>query len=258
MHGTFGSTLRYWRSVRRMSQLDLGLTANVSARHISFLETGRASPSRAMVMQLCETLNVPRPERNTLLTAAGFASAYANRTPADAELEPVRSAIDWMLTRHDPYPAFAIDRHWKLEKLNKSASILLGAVGLEQGTSLLDFLCDRRRMMDVLENWQEVARHMLTRLRTENTHLGGDEVLNSAIERMNRICIAEPNGGSTMLSAVIPAIYKAGGQRLCFFSTIAQFGSAEDIALAELRIEMLFPADDATKEALLAMQATSS
>lgn len=254
MHNSFGEALRSWRGQRRMSQLDLGLTANVSARHISFLETGRARPSQSMAMQLCETLEVPHSARNAFLGAAGFAPAYRRRELNDDDMAHVRAAVDWTLTRHDPFPAFALDKHWRVVKANASASVLLSGIGLGDGDSLLDAMLDKELMSAALENWQEVLQHMTVRLRTESAHLGGDAVLDKAVEQLTLMTGSGSHGVTGTLPAVIPARYRAGTGTLSFFSTLAQFGTPEDIAVAELKIEMMFPADDATRDALLAMQ----
>ena len=253
MQNSFGTALRDWRNQRRLSQLDLGLSANVSARHISFLETGRASPSRSMVMNLCETLGVPRSARNTLLSAAGFTPAYRRRELDEADMAHVRAAMEWMLERHDPFPALALDRHWTVARTNRSAGVLLDAAGLKVGDSLLESMTDATRMASVLDNWPEVARHSIERLRTESAHLGGDSVLDDAADALARqlgTALPEPAG---VLPAVIPARYRANGVVLSLFSTLAQFGSAEDIALAELKIEMMFPADEQTRAVLMSM-----
>jgi len=250
MEAPFGDMLRDWRRRRRMSQLELGLVAEVSARHIAFLETGRSRPSRAMVLRLSEALDVPRAARNPLLTAAGFATAYRKREPSDDEMAPVRMAIRWMLERHAPYPAIAIDRHWHLADINAPARLLLGAVGLGAGDSLLDALTLGSPLAQAIESWPDLARHMLARLRTESAYLGGDEVLDRAAARLAEQGAgmgSEPTGA---LPAVVATRYRIAGVTLSLMSTIAQFGSAEDIALADLRIELMFPADEATRLAL--------
>lgn len=253
MDNGFGAVLKDWRSRRRLSQLDLGLTANVSARHISFLETGRARPSRSMVMQLCESLDVPRMERNALLNIAGFAPTFRRRELDDADMAPVRAAVDWTMERHDPFPAIALDRHWTLVKANKSASLLFGTMGLAQGDSLLETMTDTKFMAPYIENWEEVAQHVMVRLRTESAHLGGDPLLEKAADRLSQELTTEMVNDAGVLPAVVPARYTANGMTFSFFSTIAQFGTAEDIALAELKIELLFPADDATRDVLMTM-----
>lgn len=254
MQNAFGETLKDWRNQRRMSQLDLGLTASVSARHISFLETGRSKPSRTMVLHLCETLELPRNARNTILTAAGFAPVYRQRNLDEDEMVHVREAVDWTLERHDPFPAFALDRHWAIVKANRAAMAILASTGLSEGDSLLQFLTDKAKMVALLENWEEVMQHMIVRLRTESAHLGGDPVLEEAIENLSRKLRPSLRRSTDVLPAVVPARYRAGDVTLSFFSTIAQFGTAEDIALAELKIELMFPADEATRALLLAAE----
>ena len=253
MQNAFGDTLKEWRGRRRMSQLDLGLAANVSARHISFLETGRSRPSRSMVRLLSESLELPHGARNAFLGAAGFAPAYRKRDLDDADMAHVRAAVDWTLERHDPFPAMALDRHWTIVKANRSGGLLLAGAGVAEGDSLLEALTDAERMQAVLENWREVAEHMIVRLRTESAHLGGDDVLDATVEKLETALGPRTGGDDGPLPAIIPARYRAGDRVLSFFSTIAQFGSAEDIALSELRIELLFPSDDETRDVLFTM-----
>lgn len=250
MSEPFGAMLRNWRGQRRMSQLDLGLAADVSARHISFLETGRARPSQAMVLQLSESLDVPRAIRNSLLNAAGFAQVYVARDLEKEEMTFVREAMDWTLSRHDPYPAIAFDRHWRLLRLNHCAAALLDAMNLSIGDSLLDAFIDGAPFADALDNRDEVARQMVSRLRTESSYLGGDDVLDAAARRIAAtLDDAEPIHHESM-PAIIPARYRSNGVLLSFFSTISQFGSTEDIALADVKIELMFPADEFTRNAL--------
>ncbi len=251
MTESFGTLLKHWRGQRRMSQLELGLSANVSARHISFLESGRSRPSHSMVIQLSETLNVPRNNRNTLLNAAGFAQAYTARDLDDEELRFVREAMDWTLDRHCPYPAIAFDRHWTLVRMNAVSEALLGNLGLQVGDSLLDAFVDNGPFATALENRDEIASHLVTRLRTESAFYGGDEVLDAAAERLAASLDGEP-AASDAPPAIIPARYVAGDITLSLFTTISQFGSTEDIALADLKIELMFPADDFTRDALTA------
>jgi transcriptional regulator with XRE-family HTH domain len=252
MNNGFGDLLKDWRTQRRLSQLDLGLAANVSARHISFLETGRAKPSRSMVLQLSETMQMPRPARNTLLNAAGFTDAYHSRDLNAADMAPIRAAVTWTLHRHDPLPAIALDRHWTVVNANTSATNLLAAVGFATGDSLLEALTHASRLRDALANWPEVRRHFLARLRTENAQLGGDTVLDAAIAILAREDAEFDHNAQDVLSAVIPTRYRFGGAILSLFSTIAQFGTAEDIALADLKIELMFPADDVTRAFFMA------
>lgn len=254
MHGAFGGLLKVWRVRRRLSQFDLALAAEVSARHISFMETGRARPSRGMVLQLAEVMDVPRAERNALLNAAGYAPAYAARDSASQDLHLVRAAMSWTLERHDPYPAIAVDRHWRLLQLNRCASMLLGSMHLGPGDSLLDAFLQPGPFRAALDNWQLIARQMIVRLRTESAHLGGDPVLDRAISAIAAAAAAEGIGAGMPYPAVVAVEFRTASGVLSLFSTIAQFSSAEDIALADMKIELMFPADEATRVALLGMQ----
>ena len=245
---SFGTELKAWRARRRLSQLDLALEAQVSARHISFLETGRARPSRAMVIRLCQHLQVPRLERNRMLTMAGLAPAYVARGVTDSEMAPVRAAVNWMLDRHAPYPAFSLDRHWHVHDMNVPASGLFGQVGLRRGDNLVAALATNTALRGAIQNLDEVIAHTVARLRTESAHLGGDPVLDAAIAELAcQVTAREING---LLPAFAPTRYRLGDTSLSMLTTMTQFGTAEDIALAELKIEMMFPADDATRRAL--------
>ncbi len=253
MQSDFGAGLKQWRQQRRRSQLDLGLSANVSARHISFLETGRSKPSRTMVLQLCEELDVPRPDRNALLVAAGLAPAYADRGMDERDMKPAEDAVHWMMERHDPFPAIAMDRHWIITRLNGTAEKLLAGMGLGPGQSLLDAFLESPAIQQSIQNLSEVAFHTRTRLRTESAHWGGDPVLDAAATRISALIGEGLQHQPGLLPAFVPTTYNFGGLSLSFFSTFAQFGSAEDITLSEIKIEMMFPADDATRDTLLAM-----
>ncbi|MCA9503048.1 MAG: helix-turn-helix transcriptional regulator [Myxococcales bacterium] len=249
-HG-FGALLREWRSLRRMSQLELGIEAAVSARHISFLETGRARPSREMVLHLGEVLDVPRSDRNRLLEAAGFVAAYRARPLESGEMLAVRQAAEWMIGRHEPYPAIMVDRHWHLLGANRAAWHLLGGFGLAEGDSFLDALLGDG-MRAAIDNWPEFGRHLLTRLRAENAAVGGDAVLEHAIARVASdatLASASPRP----LPPFVPTRFRSGETVLSFLSTLAHFSGAEDVLLADLRIELLFPADEVTKDLLLAL-----
>ncbi|SPJ29430.1 helix-turn-helix domain-containing protein [Falsiruegeria mediterranea] len=242
----FGPALKEWRTTRRMSQMDLALSAGVSARHLSFLETGRARPSRGMVLRLCDELSVPNAGRNQLLTAAGMAPAYASRASDAEDLKPLKEAVAWMLDNHAPYPAMALNRHWQLEAMNGPAAMMLSASGLQLGDSLIEALVSNEALRGALDNLEEVERHTLARLRTELTHFGRDPAIERAVEALQ----ARVSRDDAVLPAVIPARYRLGDQVLSFFSTIAQFGTTGDLAMSELKVELMFPADDATRLAL--------
>ncbi len=252
MAEAFGAMLREWRSRRRMSQLDLALAADVSARHISFLETGRAQPSQPMVLRLSESLGVPRANRNALLTAAGFAQAYKARSLDATDMSDVSAAMTWMLDRHDPFPGIAFDRHWRVLRMNACSTALLEPMGIVVGDSLLDAFFSGGPFVAALENRDEIARHMVSRLRTESAHHGGDDVLDTAADRLAAMLGDETPVAESSMPAIVPARYRIGDVTLSLFSTIAQFGSTEDIVLAEMKIELMFPADAFTRQALKA------
>lgn len=247
---TFADGLKHWRNTRRLSQLGLAVAAGVSSRHISFLETGRAGPSREMVLHLAQALEVPRAARNGLLGAAGFAPVYG-RQPLDSDaMAPVRAAMLRTISRHDPYPAVVLDQVWRLVALNRSATWLMGILGLGEGDSLLDFAADPQRAAGLIVNWGEVGHHTLLRLRNESLHAGGIAALDRAAERLAQdpaVAAWRPTGP---LPPVIPARLRVGDVELSLFSTLAQFGSAEDIALADMQIELMFPADEASRALL--------
>lgn len=248
----FGREMKAWRRLRRMSQMDLGMAAEVSPRHISFLETGRSRPSRGMVLRLSEELQMPAAARNQLLLAAGMAPMYR---PADArepvaDLAPLQQALDWMLQRHAPYPGMAINRHWQLVAMNEPAAALLAGAGIGLGDSLIAALLHNEGLRDNLDNLAEVEALTLMRLRTEVAHYGQDPVLEQAVADLGQRVAVGGHQLPEVLPAVIPARYRAGGQVLSFFSTLSQFGSTGDIAMSELKIELLFPADAATRLAL--------
>ena len=259
MAETFGASLKQWRTQRRRSQLDLGLSADVSARHISFLETGRSHPSRSMILRLSEALEIPKQARNQLMSAAGLSPVYQSRDLSDEDMGPVKDAVDWMLQRHAPYPALAMDRHWNVVSFNKTAKLLLVGMGVNEGDSLLRVLAENEAVREAIINLDEVVHHTIARLRTESLHLGGDEVLDRAIEGLKRFANDnnESDGNQPQvlreLPAFIPARYRLNGMEFSFFSTFTQFGTAEDIALSEMKIEMMFPADEQTKMLLEAM-----
>lgn len=243
----FGQHLRHWRGLRRLSQLDLAMEAEISSRHLSFLETGRAQPSRSMVLTLADALDMPLEARNGFLNAAGFTGQYSARPLAAPELKLPAQALSWMLDRHDPYPGFALDRHWRLAQANATATKMLAAAGLTISDSLLEACGPKGALRPMILNWPQVARYLASRLRSEISHYGEDPVLEAHL----RALLSElPEQSAGPIPPVLPVEYLLGDQRFSFISTIAHFGGANDIALVDLRIELLFPADEATAAAL--------
>ncbi|MEJ8563217.1 helix-turn-helix domain-containing protein [Yoonia sp. GPGPB17] len=247
----FARSLKTWRTARRFSQIELALEADISARHLSFLETGRANPSRQMVARLGEALQMPLDARNQMLTHAGFAVRYKGRDWDDSEMAPVRRAISWQLQRHMPYPALAIDRLWTIQEANATARTLFGAFGIGVGGSLLD-LMTMETLPQVIENWAEVAHHAAIRLRTESAALGGVPEFEGVINHLSNV----PQPKKITPGPVIPTILKQKDLRLAMFATITQFGTPEDLLLDDLKVELYFPLDDTTEMAFRMMGAS--
>ncbi|MFK7903093.1 MAG: helix-turn-helix domain-containing protein [Nitratireductor sp.] len=250
----FGDLLKKWRNVRRLSQLELGLEANVSARHISFLETQRAKPSRSMVLHLADVLKIPFTDRNLLLSAAGFSTQFKKRKLSDEEMRPVREAISWTMEQHSPYPAMILDRHWKVLDANKCARTLINAFGMQVGDSMLEAILDPNGVRNAIDNWSQIHPFLLARLRMENDHLGGDEILHKAIQVLDDGKLDNFSNDERAFSPVLPMKFNLGGQKLSLFSTIAQFGTAEELALSEYILELFFPFDEDTKKLLVKME----
>lgn len=242
---TFGDVLRDWRQVRRMSQLDLALAADISARHLSFLESGRAEPSRGMTLRLAAALDMPRAAANEALKAAGFAAVYPSLPLHASDLAPVRRAISMTLASHQPLPGIAINRTWDVLEANDTARQLFAALGA--GPNMVEFLLFLGDL-DIVENWEETAFLALMRLRSEIAHLGGDARLSDYASRLGthpRLKNAEI-GAIDLDQAVIPTVFRFGDKRLSVFTTIALFGSVQDVTASEIRIELMYPADEPT------------
>ncbi len=240
--------LRSWRTNRRMSQLALASAAGVSARHLSFIETGRARPSREMVVHLAEQLDVPLRERNTLLTAAGFAPMYRER-PLDApEMSQARAAIDLVLQGH-PYPAIAVDRRWNLVTANDRAMTLIDGVDadlLGPPLNVYRVTLHPDGMRSRIENFDEYAEHLLARLQHQVAVSADAELAELLDEMTGYVGPLEPRGWTSAADVFLPMRLRVGDRVLSMMSTISVFGTPVDITLAELAIEMFFPADAET------------
>jgi transcriptional regulator with XRE-family HTH domain len=253
-----GELLRSWRQRRSLSQLELALEAEVSARHLSFLETGRSRPSREMVIRLSEELQVPLRERNGLLLAAGYAPVYTER-PLDApEMEPVRQAIERFLRAHEPYPAVVVDRYHNLLTANDALDLLLDGVApelLEPPANGMRIALHPDGMAPRTLNLPEWSAHLLHRVRRE-AQLTGDPELARLYDELTsypNIHIAPEHADVQPADIVLPLrlLDTDGITELAFFSTLSTFGTAADVTLAELAIEAFYPADARTAMRLL-------
>lgn len=251
-----GEHIREWRQRRRLTQLDLASDADISTRHLSFLETGRAQPSREMVLRLAERLQVPLREQNTLLIAAGFAPVYPERTLADPALDAARKAVDLVLKGHEPYPALAVDRHWTMMMANAAVAPLLAGVDaelLKLPVNVLRLSLHPKGLAPRIANLPEWRAHLLARLHNQIEQTA-DTTLSALLEELRRYpahgAATSRTGMRDHAGIVVPFELVTERGVLAFFSTTTVFGTPVDVTLAELAVEAFFPADAATAEAL--------
>ena len=246
-----GELLRSWRESRRLSQLALADQAEVSTRHLSCVETGRARPSRTFVLHLAEHLDVPLRARNELLVAAGFTPEYGHTDLDAPEMAPVRDALDLVLGHAEPYPALVVDRHWDLVRANAGLALLLDGVDpalLVPPVNVLRVSLHPDGMVSRLEDVEAYAAHALSLLRREAALLG-DPVLQALHDELAVHHPAAARGAvpsSERPGPVLPLVLRTPLGRLSFLTTAARFGTAADVTLAELTIESFFPADAET------------
>ncbi len=263
-----GHLIRDWRQLRRLSQLDLALEAEISQKHLSFVESGRSQPSRDMVLLLAEHLGVPLRERNALLLAAGYAPVYLERALEDPGLQAAKSAIDLVLKGHEPYPALAVDRHWTLLAANAAVAPLLSLVAdaelLRPPVNVLRLSLHPAGLAPVIVNLEEWGSHLIARLR-QQIRATADPVLAELLVELLSYGTPSPplrKGQAQHVEAepaiVVPLRLRVGDITLSFISTTTVFGTPVDITLSELALETFFPADAATAQALHAMAPASS
>jgi|SRR5205085_7568739 transcriptional regulator with XRE-family HTH domain len=258
-YGSVGPLLREWRARRRLTQLELALDAGVSARHLSFVETGRSKPGREMLLAVAEQLHIPFREQNQLLLAAGHAPAFPERPLADRELAPVREALDRVLAWHEPYPAVVFDRAWNLVAANApmaelAASVDIDPALLEPPINILRTGLHPRGLAPLIVNLAEWRAHFLQRL-ARQIAISGDDDLRSLLDEVAGYPIpagedeaATEAGGGEILG---PVRFRAPtGGEWSFFGMFAGFDTPFEVTTSELAIELLFPADRATAKAL--------
>jgi len=251
---SIGPMLREWRQRRRLSQLDLACDADISTRHLSCVETGRATPSREMVLHLAERLDVPLRERNVLLAAAGYAPVYAERPLDDPAMHCARQAVQTLLRAHEPYPALAVDRHWQLLSANRSVQALMAGVDatlLEPPINVLRLSLHPRGLAPRILNLAQWRAHLLARL-GQQVHASADPVLAALLRELSGYpagAAQHPMDGATQ-SVVVPLQLESPLGQLSLVSTTTVFGTPVDITLSELALETFFPADESTAQAL--------
>lgn len=257
---TFGHKLRDWRTSRHLSQLDLAATAGVSQRHISFLETGRAKPSREMVIHLAATLDVPLRQRNDLLDSAGFSPAYRERGPDDEQLTQIHGVLNQLLKGHEPFPAYIVDRLWNLVAANEVATKLIALVLPSEADpaqiqgNVMRLMLHPGGVRDAVANWEEVAAVLVRRLAREVAERPGDtelaELLAEALDFATGAGIDLAEAAPRADELLVPIAFTTPLGRLETFTTIATIGAAHDVTLEELRIETLLPATAEAEELL--------
>jgi transcriptional regulator with XRE-family HTH domain len=249
-----GEHLREWRQRRRMSQLDLALEAEISTRHLSFLETGRAQPSRDMVMHLAEQLDVPLRDRNVILVAAGFAPVFPQRPLDDPDLGAARKAVDLILAAHEPYPALLVDLQWNMVAANRALAPLLEGVDpelLDGVVNVLRLALHPKGVAPRIANLAEWRAHILERLRRQVELTADPGLIELAAELKSYPAPpASDRRPEDFGGVAVPLQLMTGAGVLSFISTTTVFGTAVDITLSELTLETFFPADAATAEAL--------
>jgi transcriptional regulator with XRE-family HTH domain len=255
-----GELLREWRQRRRMSQLLLAAEADISTRHLSFVESGRAVPSREMVMHLAERLDVPLRARNALLIAAGYAPLFRERPLTDPQLAAAREAVDLVLKGHEPFPALAVDRHWTIVAANSALPLLVAGASpklLEGPVNALRLSLHPEGLASSIVNWHAWRAHVLARLQRQ-LDVSGDETLAALRDELAAYpsppgaLAADDHRTSDAGQIAVPLRLRTALGVLSFYSTTTVFGTPVDVTLSELAIEAFFPADPQTSEALRA------
>jgi transcriptional regulator with XRE-family HTH domain len=250
-----GTLLQHWRQVRRMSQLALAIEADVSPRHICFIETGRARASREMVLLLASALDVPLREQNALLLAAGYAPAYRETDLGSPELGAVRTALQAILRQQEPHPAVVMNRSWDILTSNDAASrffgFLLDPAPASGPANVIRMMFDPKGLRPFVVNWEEVAEALIMRVHREAVGGAPDEATARLLEevlafpgvprRWQRLSLERP------LMPVIPVTFRKSSKTFAYFSTVTTLGTAQDVTLQELRIECFFPLDAETE-----------
>ncbi|MFY1634199.1 helix-turn-helix transcriptional regulator [Solwaraspora sp. WMMB335] len=249
-----GELLRDWRRRRRLSQLELSIRADISTRHLSFLETGRSAPSREMVLQLADQLDLSLRERNRLLMAAGYAPVYPETSLDEPSMSVIRAAVRQVLTGHEPYPAVVVDRGWNLVEANTSLGVLTDLVSpwlLAPPANVLRASLHPQGLAPHIVNLGEWRAHLLHRLRRQ-VEASGDPALAELEDELSDYPgddsgEAEP---TPVASIVVPLRIRRAGRLLSMFTTVATFGTPLDITVSELSIESFYPADQETARVL--------
>jgi transcriptional regulator with XRE-family HTH domain len=243
-----GELLRYWRQERGKSQLDLSMDTGISQRHLSFVESGRSSPSRDLLTVVSEALNIPLREQNALLLASGFAPQYSEQSIDAGQMKIVTRAIDRMLKQHEPHPALVLDRYWNVVLANEAAPRFFESfIDLEKWPkprNLLKLMFDPAGLRPFVEEWEKVAAGLLQRVRREAVGQVVDAKLQELLKRLREYPgVPELKPSFAPQSPVLPMVFRKGNQRFSYFSLITTVGTPQCITAQELRVECMFPTD---------------
>ncbi len=248
MSHSIGCFLKQWRKKRRYSQLQLSLELGISSKHVSFIETGRSIPSKEMILKIGNFLFLPMREINRGLYLAGYAPVYRDLPIGHKDLQPVFSAVEKMIENHMPYPALVLNDSWDVLQLNGSAKKLLVDVGYSKHKNLIEALAADTPETSKVLNWHETASALLTRLRLEISISGGSSRLEELEELLALRLLQETNVISDAEGELIQSTrFRVGGKELSFFSIVSQLSTIQDVTVSELKVELMFPVDEVTK-----------
>jgi transcriptional regulator with XRE-family HTH domain len=255
-----GGLVRAWRAQRQLSQLALATEAEISQKHLSFIESGRSAPSREMVLHLADHLDVPLRERNAMLLAAGYAPIYRERALDDPALERARAAVERVLQAHEPYPALTVDRHWTMISANAAVVPLIAAVDpqlVKPPVNVMRLSLHPRGLAPLIVNLGEWRAHLMDRLRRQ-LRLTREPVIDALVKELSGYPAGAARDGDRQPQShqdeiAVPLRLRTHAGVLSFFSTITVFGTPVEITLSELSLEAFYPADEATAAAMQAM-----
>lgn len=247
MKNSFGQILNKWRKQCRYSQLQLSVEIDVSSKHISFLETGRSSPSRQMIIKLGSFLNATKNEINNALLVAGFAPVFSNSDRPEIDLKPVFDAMELMLNNHMPYPAIVLNKDWDIVNVNQTAMEMMGEIGFANHTNFIQALIDDDPKQSKIINWNYTVAHLLLRLKNEIAMFGSSFKLEQLEKQLSqKITTKDEMQALDNQQPVLASEIMLKGETYSFFSIIANLGAVQDVNVSEYKVELMFPNDGKT------------
>ena len=249
MNNTFGHLLSHWRKQRRYSQLQLSVEIDVSSKHISFLETGRSSPSRQMIVKIGTFLSVTKNEINNALLSAGFAPMYGQSDQPEIDLKPVFDAMELMLKNHMPYPAIVLNKDWDIVNANQTAIQMMTEIGFSNHFNFIQALIEDDPKVSKIVNWNYTVSHLLLRLKNEIAVYGSSSKLKQLEKQLSKkITAKDQMQALDNQQSVLATQIKLNGEIYAFFSIIANLGAVQDVTIGDYKVELMFPNDEKTTE----------